>query len=48
MSLEGGAPIFIRLDGGLDDMPSANLLSLESQNIPNAHFPIRSANGMSR
>jgi hypothetical protein len=41
----GGAPIFVRTDGGLDHMPSMNNVILESQNIPGAFFPMKPVNG---
>jgi len=40
----GGAPIFIRTNGGLDDMPSLNKVILESQNIAGAFFEMKPVN----
>lgn len=37
----GGAPIFIRADGGLDDMPAQNTVILESNEIPGAMFSLK-------
>lgn len=38
MSMMGGAEIFIRSNGGFDDMPPQNSIVLESQNIADAKF----------
>ena len=38
MSLYGGAPFFIKSNGGFEMMPTANPIVFESQNIPNAKF----------
>jgi len=38
MSMMGGAEIFIRSNGGFDDMPPQNSIILESQNIADAKF----------
>jgi hypothetical protein len=44
-SMFGGTPIFIRSNGGLDDMPAQNNVIMESQNIPGALFPAKMVTG---
>jgi hypothetical protein len=46
-SMFGGAPIFVRTDGGLDHMPQMNNVMLESQNIPGAKFAMKPVSGKS-
>ena len=45
MSMMGGAEIFIRSNGGFDDMPPQNSIVLESQNIAGGKFAGHRVNG---
>jgi hypothetical protein len=38
VSVMGGAPVFIRSNGGFDEMVSMNSVVLESKAVPNAKF----------
>jgi hypothetical protein len=38
VSVMGGAPVFIRSNGGFEEMVSMNSVILESKAVPNAKF----------